>query len=204
LGECDEAELKKLSPIAIGGDRETFAEDTLLDRKLWNAALRLRHYLSGNTPTKTDENALTPFLSEYERRSSIAAVSFAKYYPIKDKSTNYISEHQRWMAYSYSEGMQYIEPEHAEKIIHSPIHQHRDTVAGLTPCLTKDITKLDRVFTDNILPAYHEAAQKEGSCVQIPKKSFSRKDQDVIDCISALRSYADKPIEAFTLPEAKE
>ncbi len=199
LGEHDEPDLKKLSPIAIGGDRETFAEETLLDRRLWNAAMQLHQKLKKNSSNGTTENISNVFLSEYERRSSIAAVSFAAYH---NNNADETAEHKRWMVYSRSEGMQCIDVDTAKKIIGSPIRKHRDVVAGLTPCLTDDMDELSNRF-DQIKAAYQKA-QAEDSNVEIPHKSFIEQDQTVVKYIASLKEYSKIPLLDFKLSASCE
>ena len=194
--EGDPKDLTSLSPVAIGGDRTTFSEKLLLNRKVWEMAIKLHDKMNSITeennkssnPSADDtkcENstmALKPFMTEYERRSSIAAVSYAKYH-IYANSLTPEDEHNRWMRYSRSEGMRNIGPEAAKEIIEAS-HTHRDIVAGLTPCLVSN-TRLKGIHND--LDRKHRAVVKK------PLDSFSEKDSLVVKVAPKLAKFYDHP-----------
>lgn len=137
--DCDNEALARLRPHVIGGNHDTFSEETLLNRPLWEAARKVHHELLKNPSANHP-----PFLTEYQRRSSISAVLFSKYHNHAN-TTDGKDEHIRWMRYSHSEGMQYITEQTAQKIL-GVLRVHRDDIAGLSPCLIEETAALDKLF----------------------------------------------------------
>ena len=125
--------------LVFGSMPEIFSADTLLPRKLWEAAA----FVHKDVMDKSTDN-----WSEYERRSSMACAMHGIYHVRssgipKDKLTE--AEHHRWMAYARSEGMRLA----SEKMVakYAPeIRSHVDVKGKLTPCLVDGKEKLLQMY----------------------------------------------------------
>ncbi len=136
----------KIESHVFGTNRQTFSISTLTPRGAWIASQKLHQKLSGKDPTRM------PFWSEYERRSSLASVCHAGYHVAsvsdpctgeeydaafctqKDKLIK--AEHQRWMCYVRSEGMQGV-PLSTVNAYKKYTRSHVDVTGKLTPCLVE-------------------------------------------------------------------
>lgn len=160
--------------VVFGSDEETFSEKNLLPRNVWKAAREIHSKLS---PPTFD------VWTEYERRSSIACVYHAGCYLPSDGTDygKYVeqnhekliqTEHNRWMQYVRSEGMQKATLAEVETYF-GKLGRHVDIIGQLSPCLV-DASELDDL---------HQKLKKYDSNLS----SFRKKDKTVIDQAKALQ-----------------
>lgn len=149
--------------VVFGSDEETFSEKNLLPRNVWKAARVIHSNLS---PVRSEE------WTEYERRSSIACVCHAGCYLLsagmdyaqyvnQNREKLIRTEHERWMQYVRSEGIQKASLD--EVGVYFPkLQRHVDIVGQLSPCLV-DASELDELHRKLIemtqnpkLPSFRE------------------------------------------------
>ncbi len=181
----DPEALKGLSPVVIGGDHNTFSEALLLNRKLWEMAVKLHRGMNPQTPDS--------FMTEYERRSSVAAVSYAMYHS-KSPSPGIADEHERWIRYSRSEGMQKVNKACAKNMI-AALKTHRDVIAGLSPCL---------VSTEELGSTYTDLSAKYDAEGLVPPDNFTDKDKYVVTNANILTEYWNGTRAELKLPYLKQ
>lgn len=118
----------------FGGLDQAFSKAVLMPQNLWLAARWIHRELNG-LPSDA------PMIwSEYQRRSSIACAAHAEYHSTVLPTSTYRpeelanTEHNRWMAYVRSEGMQKADMSLVNKYFEE-VGSHVDTLGRVTPCL---------------------------------------------------------------------
>lgn len=171
----------------FGGLDQAFSKSVLMPESLWLAA-RWIHRKLNNLPADT----LPMAWSEYQRRSSIACAAHAEYhstvapissYPLKDLID---TEHNRWMAYVRSEGMQKADLALVNTYYSKLGNTHVDVLGRLTPCLV-DASELEKVQASvDELRTQASSLQCDHSTV----KPFRKRDEFVVCNASIIREIA--------------
>ena len=181
----------------FGSDNYTFSEGMLINRNLWAIARRLHRNLKSSDFT---------YWNEYERRSSVACAAHASYHSkamesfsqVKTHDNSFESlrgdqrekmvdaEHRRWMHYSRCEGMQYISPDIAKRIL-AEMGTHVDTNARLSPCLvpTEELKDLYK----SLYPYAKEDNRENKQEGKPPHRTFYERDRFVVKNIYRIQEY---------------
>lgn len=206
-------DLQPERPLHVfGSDNDTFSEGMLINRNLWAIARRLHSNLKGND---------FAFWNEYERRSSVACAAHASYHSkametfsmVKTHDQSFESlkgdqkekmvdaEHRRWMNYSRCEGMQFIAPQTAKRILEE-MGTHVDTNARLTPCLvpTKDLDDLYKQLYPHAKETNRQLEQ-EG---KTPHRTFYERDRFVVKNIYRIQGYLPNQSCDYRFDELKD
>lgn len=167
----------------FGGLDQVFSKSVLMPENLWLAARwvhRELNNLSVNTPV---------IWSEYQRRSSIACAAHAEYHsavtstsahPLEDLTD---TEHDRWMAYVRSEGMQKADLALVDAYFSKLGNKHVDVLGRLTPCLV-DVKGLETVQThvDTLRSQSHSSSFHNREI-----KPFRKRDEFIVKNASVIK-----------------